>query len=360
MRFTTDQILKLFIAVGLLWSGLPVAHGQSQASPVLRRRTVDSASARDQKPNESESPEVISVDTNLVNTLFTAVDKDFHFLTTLRAEDIRIFENDIEQPVTVFERETNRPLSLAILIDTSESQRGVLAAEKSSALAFINAVIRPAKDRAAILSFTGVPKVEQPLTNDPGQLRRGIERVRIELSAENARRLAAGEDPLPKDVDPSGYTGIWDAMWETIESHLAHADERTRRAVILLSDGDDTSSTIKRQKVIDLAVKNNVVVYSIGIRDEEFPEGKLDSGALRKVSDQTGGRAFFPKSADELKLAFAKIDEELRSQYNVGYTPTNANRDGSYRRIRIEIVNPELRQNKVRLMYREGYYARKN
>jgi VWFA-related protein len=149
-------------------------------------------------------------------------------------------------------------------------------------------------------------------------------------------------------------------MWETIDNHLAKADDQTRRAVILLSDGDDTSSTIKRQNVIDLAVKNNVVVYSIGIRDEHFPEGKLDSGALRKVSDQTGGRAFFPKSADELKLAFAQIDEELRSQYNVGYTPTNANRDGSYRRIRIEIVNPELRKNKVRLLYREGYYARKS
>lgn len=363
MRFTNEQLLRMFLALGLLCANLPLTHSQSQSStPAQRRRTVTASSTQDPKQPTSdvESPEVISVDTNLVNTIFTAVDKDRHFLTSVRAEDIRIFENDIEQPVTVFERETNRPLSLAILIDTSESQRGVLAAEKNSAQAFINTVIRPAKDHAAVLSFTGVPKVEQSLTNDPGQLRRGIERVRIELSAENARRLAAGEDPLPKDVDPSGYTGIWDAMWETIENHLANADENTRRAVILLSDGDDTSSTIKRQNVIDLAVRKNVVVYSIGIRDEEFPEGKLDWGALRKVSDQTGGRAFFPKSADELNRAFAQIDEELRSQYNVGYTPTNANRDGSYRRIRIEIVNPELRKNKVRLLYREGYYARKS
>ncbi len=363
MRFTNEQILKLFLALGLVCSNLPLVQAQNPSSiPAQRRRTVETSSTQNQKQanNDSEVPEVISVDTNLVNTIFTAVDKDRHFLTSVRAEDIRIFENDIAQPVTVFERETNRPLSLAILIDTSESQRGVLSAEKSSAQAFINTVIRPAKDHAAILSFTGVPKVEQSLTNDPAQLRRGIERVRIELSSENARRLAAGEDPLPKDVDPSGYTGIWDAMWETIAKHLANSNEQTRRAVILLSDGDDTSSTIKRQNVIDLAVKNNVVVYSIGIRDEEFPEGKLDSGALRKVSDQTGGRAFFPKSADELNRAFAQIDEELRSQYNVGYTPTNANRDGTYRRIRIEIVNPELRKNKVRLLYREGYYARKS
>lgn len=303
---------------------------------------------------------MISVDTNLVNTLFTAVDKDRHFITSLRAEDIRILENDVVQPVTVFERETDRPLSLAILIDTSESQRGVLAAEKRSALAFIDAVIRPTKDHAAIISFTGEPKVEQQLTNDLAKLRQGIERVRIELSPENASRLANGLDPLPKDQDPSGYTGIWDAMWETIDNHISHAPEGTRRAVILLSDGDDTSSTIKRQNVIDLAVKTDVVVYSIGIRDEEFPEGKLDSGALKKVSDHTGGRAFFPKLADELQLAFAQIDQELRSQYNVGYSPTNANRDGTYRRIKIEVFNPQLHKNKVRLLYRDGYYARKN
>ena len=173
-------------------------------------------------------------------------------------------------------------------------------------------------------------------------------------------RMANDLDPLPKEEDSSGYTGIWDAAWETVSNHLAHAPERSRRAVILLSDGDDTSSTIKRQDVIDMAVKNDVVIYSIGIRDEEFPEGKLDSGALKKISDRTGGRAFFPSHAGELQQAFAQIDHELRSQYLIAYTPTNPNRDGSYRRIRIEILNPELRKDKVRLLYREGYYARKD
>ena len=309
-----------------------------------------------QKPDPD--PDVIRVDTNLVNTLFTAVDKDGHFITSLRADDIRVFENDIAQSISIFERETDRPLSLALLIDTSESQRGVLAEEKRSALAFVDTVIRPDKDRAAVISFTGEPKVEQSLTGDLAKLRSGIARVRIELSPENARRLANNLDPLPKDQDPSGYTGIWDAMWEAIDKHIANAPENSRRAVILLSDGDDTSSTIKRQNVIDLAVKQNVAVYSIGIRDENFPEGKLDSGALRKVSDRTGGRAFFPKSTDELKQAFAQIEDELRSQYLTAYTPTNATHDGSYRRVRIEVLNPELKKNKLRLLYREGYYAR--
>lgn len=311
----------------------------------------------------ADEADIIRVDTNLVNTLFTAVDKDRHFVTSLSSADVRIFENNVAQPISVFERETNRPLTLAILVDTSESQRGVLADEKSAARAFVDSVIRPSKtngDRAAVLSFTGAAKIEQVLTGDQEQLKQGIERIRIELSPENQRRLANGEDPLPKDVDPSGYTGIWDALYMAIDDILAKGPSNTRRAIILLSDGDDTSSTIKKQDVIDLAVKSEVVIYSIGIRDREFPLGKLDSGALKKVSDRTGGRAFFPQNKAELELAFSQINNELRSQYLIGYSPLNANRDGAYRQIRIEVVNPELRKNKVQLLYRGGYYARKS
>jgi VWFA-related protein len=211
-----------------------------------------------------------------------------------------------------------------------------------------------------VVSFTGVPKVEQELTNDLVKLHKGIDRVTIELSPENERRLANGDDPLPKEQDPSGYTGIWDAMWIAITSHLAKAPEGTRRAIILLSDGDDTSSKIKKQEVIDLAVKFDVVIYSIGIRDVDFPEGKLDSGALRKVSDRTGGRAFFPAKPAELPLAFSQIDQELRSQYLIAYSPTNKRRDGSYRLVKIEIINPALQKDKLQLLYRAGYYARKD
>jgi len=314
-----------------------------------------------QKPASGDSEpeaEVVRVETDLVNTLFTAVDKDRHFVTSLRQEDVRIFENDVPQPVSMFQRETDRPLSLAILIDTSESQRGVMAEEKRAALVFVNSVIRPGVDRAAILSFTGVPRLEQSLTSDPVRLRKGIEHVRVEMSPENERRLAAGEDPLPIDLDPTGYTSIWDAMWTTIGEHLSKIPDNTRRAIILLSDGDDTSSRISKQEVIDLAVKSDVVIYSIGIRDADFPEGKLDARALRKVSDKTGGRAFIPAGPGDLAQAFSQIDQELRSQYLIAYSPTNKNRDASYRRIRIDIVNTELRKQKLQLLYRQGYYAK--
>jgi VWFA-related protein len=294
----------------------------------------------------------------LVNSLFTATNKDRHFITSLRPADLAIFENDVPQAISLFERQTDRPLSLALLIDTSDSQRGVLADEKNAARVFVDSVIRPTKDRAAVVSFTGVPKVEQETTNELARLHRGIARVKIEISPENERLIANGDDPLPKEQDPSGYTGIWDAMWMTIEDILSKTPEGSRRAIVLLSDGDDTSSTIKKQDVIDFAVKSDVAIYSIGFRDRDFPQGKLDSGALRKVSDRTGGRAFFPTQANELQGSFAQIDQELRSQYLIGYSPTNKSRDGSYRRIRIEIINPELRQNKAQLFYRQGYYAK--
>jgi VWFA-related protein len=360
-------ILTLLLALLLMVQGTLFVSAQGTSQPQARRSRVvsptSSSPKESQKPSDNQAEpdaEVIRVDTNLVNTLFTAVDKDRHFMTSLRAEDVRIFENDVVQPVSVFERETERPLSLAILIDTSESQVGVLAEEKRAARAFVDLVIRPKIDRAAVISFTGEPKVEQPLTNDPVKLWQGIDRVKRGLSQDNQWRMANELDLPSKEVDSTGYTGIWDAMWETVTNHLSMTPENTRRAIILLSDGDDTSSTIKRQDVIDLAVKTNVVIYSIGIRDPEFPEGELDTGALKKVSDRTGGRAFFPMHPGELKGAFSQIDQELRSQYLIAYSPTNANRDGSYRRVRIEILNPDLRKNQVRLLYREGYYARKN
>ena len=334
-------------------SGTLRAQQNPSAPPARRDRAVTKTQQQDPEA------EVIRVETNLVNTLFTAVDKDRHFVTTLKSEDVRIYENDVAQTISVFERETNRPLALAILIDTSESQVGVLELEKRAASVFVDQVIRPNIDQATIISFTGNPRVEQPLTNDRSRLHAGIANVTRGLSLENQYRMANDLDPLPKEQDSTGYTGIWDAAWETIENHLAHAPERSRRAVILLSDGDDTSSRIKRQNVIDFAVKHDVVVYSIGIRDEKFPLGKLDAGALKKISDRTGGRAFFPSQSAELQHAFAQIDQELRSQYLIAYTPTNPNRDGSYRRIRIEIVNPELRKERVQTLYREGYYARR-
>ena len=360
MRATLSIVLGALLA--MLWAVPSLGTAPFNANRAPREFGPVAPVATPTPPSKASEPEaeVIRVETDLVNSLFTATDKDRHFITSLRAADIAVYENDVAQTISVFERQTDRPLSLALLIDTSDSQRGVLTEEKNAARVFVDSVIRPARDRAAVVSFTGVPKVEQEPTNELARLHRGIARVKIEISPENERLIANGDTPLPKEQDPSGYTGIWDAMWMAIADLLSKAPEGTRRAIVLLSDGDDTSSTIKKQDVIDLAVKSDVAIYSIGFRDRNFEEGKLDSGALRKVSDRTGGRAFFPTLPDELQASFTQIDQELRSQYVIGYSPTNKNRDGSYRRIRIEIINPELRRNKSQLFYRQGYYAKTN
>jgi VWFA-related protein len=358
---TAKRIIALAAFAAMLWAVPSAGTAHFIDDGVAQASRAGAARPAPTPPSASEpDAEVVRVETNLVNTLFTAIDKDRHFLTSLRAEDIAIFENDVAQTISLFQRETERPLSLVLLIDTSDSQRGVLDEEKNAARVFVDSVIRPGKDRAAVVSFTGVPKVEQEPTNELAKLHHGIARVKIEISPENERRIANCDDPLPKEQDPSGYTGIWDAMWMATEDFLSKTPEGTRRAIVLLSDGDDTSSTIKKQDFIDFAVKSDVAVYSIGFRDQNFPEGKLDKGALRKVSDRTGGRAFFPTEPGELQASFAQIDEELRSQYLIAYSPTNKNHDGSYRRVRIEVINRNLRQDKPQLLYRQGYYARRD
>lgn len=364
-------ILALAVAGGVCVGALAQ---ETPRSPRQRLRRVEAAQpssettlpqtpSNEAAPSAQDDDDVLRVDTDLTNILLTAIDKERRFITTLRREDLRLTENGAAQEISIFQRETELPLSLAILIDASESQKGVLRDEKAAALTFLESVIRPDRDRAAIVSFTGISVLEQSLTNDTGRLQRAVNRVEIVLprdTVENGVEAGSSSSVSPLDEeDAVGYTGVWDAIWGTTNEVLAHTPERTRRAVILLSDGDDTSSQTKKQEAIDFAVKHNVVVYSIGIRDPEFPDGKLDTDALRKVSEKTGGRAFFPRSETELRAAFTQIQDELRSQYLVAYSPTNKLRDGSYRQVRIEVVNPELRKQKLSLLYRQGYYARK-
>jgi VWFA-related protein len=301
-------------------------------------------------PTESDS-DVLRVETDLVDTVFTAVDKDRHFVTEINQEDIGVYENGVEQQISLFERETDRPLTLVILVDTSKSQEVSLPREKKAAAAFIKSVVNPEKDGAAIVSFTGQPKIEQGLTNHVSQLLRAIEKLEVLFPPENP----GCNEYRPVQEDPRCWTSIWDSVWATAAELLGRTRAGNRRAIILITDGDDTSSTIKQQDAIEEAVKNNVVVYGIGI-GEGYP---FDKKAIRKVSEKTGGRGFFPRDDAELMAAFTQIQQELRSQYVVAYTPKDRVRDGSYRQVKIDIVNPALKKRKLTLMYRKGYYAQK-
>ncbi|HLM58909.1 MAG TPA: VWA domain-containing protein [Pyrinomonadaceae bacterium] len=304
---------------------------------------------------DTEEDGVERIDTDIANVLLTAVDKKRNFVTTLRQEDVRVLEDGVAQQVTSFQRETDLPLSVVLLVDTSASQSGVMSDEREAALAFVESALRPGKDAASVLSFTGITRIEQGPTGDLARLRAAIATLKTEFQF----GAPECEHDSPPEVGIRCETRAWDALLVATRGVLARTPQTTRRAVILLSDGDDSYSRVSRYRAAEEAVRENVVVYSIGIRDKEIGQGELRRDRLRQVSEDTGGRAFFPKNRAQLDAAFAQIAAELRSQYLITYTPTNRAKDGGLRRVAVEIVNPDLRKQNVRLLYRQGYYAKR-
>jgi Ca-activated chloride channel family protein len=306
-------------------------------------------------PTPAADEEVIGVETDLTTVLLTAVDNKRRFVTTLTQSDVRVLEDGVPQQLLSFERETDAPLSLALLVDASASQERVMKDEQEAARAFVSSVLRPDRDTAAVLSFTGLLRLDQQPTSDRERLHAAIGRLRVENTIDSPM---CNDDDAPEEDRIRCYTAAWDAVALTAREVLAKTPERTRRAIILLSDGDDTRSNLRLYQAVEEAVRANAVVYSVGIRDKDFPIGEMRRDLLRRVAEETGGRAFFPKTPADLSAAFAQIEQELRSQYLLSYTPTNRARDGSFRKIEIELANPALRKQKLRLLYRQGYYAR--
>ncbi len=315
-------------------------------------------------PPIEEEEEVVKVDTETVNVLFTAQDRNRKLLTTLKQQDIRILENGQVQSISAFSRQIDLPLSLAILIDTSASQERTLPEEKSAAISFVEAVVRPAKDEVSVISFTGGSTLEQGLTNNLTRLRRAIERVQFVPPSGylgggvvvNSGRVPGTPPISGTNQQIQGSTAIWDSIWVTSSDVLGPAPENTRRAIILLSDGYDTFSKKKLDEAVLAAQRAEAVIYSIGIGDN-FYDG-VDEGSLKKISERTGGRAYFPRDENELRQAFRQIQDEMRSQYLIAYEPTNRALDGSYRKIEIQVANAELEKQKVRITHRQGYFAK--
>ena len=306
-------------------------------------------------PTPAEVEEVERIDTDLTSVLLSALDKKRRFVNTLRAEDVRVLEDGVPQQISSFEHETDAPLSLVLLVDTSASQEKVLKQEQEAASAFVRSVLRPARDTAAVLSFTGITRLELTSTADTSLLLRAIDSLKVRFTNNSPE---CQDFEAPPDVRLRCLTGAWDAVVLSVREVLSKTSERTRRAVILLSDGDDTSSRVRLYQAAEYAVRHNTVVYSIGIRDNDFEYGEMRRDFLRALSDQTGGRAFFPKKPADLADAFAQIEQELRSQYLITYTSTNRARDGSFRKLQIEITDPQLKKQNLRLLYRQGYFAK--
>jgi Ca-activated chloride channel family protein len=337
-------LMMNLVLVGVLLLGFGPVSAQTTATPT---------------PTPAEDDEVLKIDAELVNLLFVAQDKDRRLLTTLRKEDIRILEDGQPQEIFTFQRQVDLPLSLAILIDVSASQERTLPEEKMAAKSFVQDVVRPEKDEVSIVSFTGEATLEQSLTSNVNRLGRAIDRVQFVPPSGyiGGGVVVPGTPPISGGNQTiAGSTAIWDALWVTAEEVLGESPDRTRRAIILLSDGVNTFGNKKLEDAVQAALKSETVIYSIGIGDNYY--GGVDEGNLRKVSERTGGRAFFPKDEDELRKAFVQIQIEMRSQYLIAYEPSNPQRDGTYRKVEVQIVNPELSKQKVKVTHRQGYFAK--
>jgi len=343
---------------------------------------IIAGTAVSQTTGTDQDEDVIRIETDLTNLFFTATNKQKAFITTLREEDLRISEDGVPQKILTFQRETDRPLAIAFLIDVSASEERTLPQEKAAARSFIESVIQSSKDQAAVVPFTGSAFLEQGLTRDILGIYRALQNVEVALPAYlGAGRPISGisSGPGEKAVPPEGSTAIWDAVALTASEVLGksvttNADKQTaargvidrlknaapnqrRRAIILLTDGQDSTSRLSRTDAVNSSLAAETVVYAIGIGDKKY--GGVNHDELNSLANATGGRAFFPKTEQDLKAAFTEIEQELRSQYLIAYTSTNKNRDGRYRQVQIDVSNPELVNQQLKLRYRPGYFAKR-
>jgi VWFA-related protein len=352
-----------FLFIGAFVYGLSFSNAQ-QLPPNPKTTTASPTPTSSSTPPEiiEEEDEVLRIDTELVNVLFTAMDKNRRLITDLKKEDIRLLEDGKSQEINNFQRQVDLPLSLAILIDTSASQERTLPDEKSAAKSFIDEVVRPNKDEVAIISFTGESTLEQGMTNNTSRLRRAIDRIEFVppsgyLGGGVVVSGSGGTPPISGGNQTlQGSTAIWDSIWITSQEVLGESPDKTRRAIILLSDGVNTYGRKKLDEAVQAAIKAEAVIYSIGIGDDYY--GGIDSGSLRKISERTGGRAYFPRSETELRQAFTQIQVDMRSQFLISYEPTNTKKDGTFRKIEIQFTNPEMTKQKSTITHRQGYFAK--
>ena len=364
LRFKMTRVFALALAAAFAVAGWAPARarvGGEQGQPPQQQQEPKPKATPQDADEAIDDDDVVRFETDLTNVLFTAVDKNKRFVTTIKKEDVRVLEDGVEQDVFTFQRETDRPLSLAILVDTSASQERTLPEEKSAAQRFVDAVIRSRRDEVAVLSFTGDATLEQGLTGNASNVRRAIDRIEFVppsgyIGGGTVINVPGTTPPISGDNQRrAGSTAIWDAVWVTARDVLSETSDKTRRAIILLTDGVDTSSRLKMSEAIDSALKADAIIYSIGIGDDFF--SGVEESSLRQLSERTGGRAYFPRDETDLRAAFSQIQEELRSQYLLAYSPKNKAKDGTFRKVLIEVVNPELQKQKLRLTYRQGYFA---
>ena len=311
------------------------------------------AQSAGQKPDDSQNPtETLKVNVNVVQLFFNVKDKHGALIPNLTKTDFDVAEDNKPQTIKYFTAETNLPLTMGMMIDASGSQRNVIDMEKEVGGAFLRQILTD-KDEAFVISFDITVDLLQDFTRDVHRLQTALNKAKVNVDYTSGGVPGIGGGPIPQQNSPG--TLLYDAVY--LSAHDMLAKEVGRKAMILLTDGQDEGSRLKIQDAIEAAQKADAIVYVLLCADRGFYGGFGYSGEgdMRKLTEQTGGRVInVGNKFDKLKEAFNQIAAELRSQYNIGYTPTNTTQDGSYRKI--EIKNKEG----YKIQARSGYYASKS
>ena len=295
--------------------------------------------------------EPIRVDVNLVSILASVRGKSGALIGNLEKSDFKIFEDGKEQTIKNFARETDLPLTIGLLVDTSESQERLIEIERRAAAQFFSKVLR-AKDEAFLIQFGAEAELLQDSTNSARLLQDGLRQLRLSVPV-----VGLHPGPVPTAQNQAG-TILYDAVYLAANDRLR--SDVGRKAIVLITDGVDTGSKISRDKAIEAAQKADAIIYSIYYVDRAaygggfgtISLGSSGEGELRRMSSETGGQVFHVDRNHTLDDAFREIQDEMRSQYAITYQPPNPKRDGSYHKIDLRVSSKD---NKVQA--RKGYYA---
>jgi VWFA-related protein len=318
--------------------------GVAIAVALLVASTADTAVAQQAAAPQEPEEAIIRVDVELVNIFFSVRNKQNAFVKDLAKEDFSIYEDGKEQEIRAFSRETNLPLTIGLLVDVSKSQETLIEAEKRAASQFFRKVLRP-KDLAFLISFGSEAELLQDLTGSPKLLDRGLDELRLSTSVGG---LHPG--PVPTANKPKG-TILYDTVYMAAKDVLAR--EVGRKVIVLITDGMDFGSHYSLKDAIAAAHKSDAIIYSIYYVDQRAYGGfGASDGDIRKMSEDTGGRVFHVGRKTTLDDIFTQIQEEMRSQYALGYSSANPAHDGGFRKVEIKPKDKDLK-----VQARKGYFA---
>jgi VWFA-related protein len=314
---------------------------------IIAASTLGEASVQGQSQSQQQkvpqSDQTLKAQTTVVNIFATVRDKHHGIISDLTEKDFKILEDGQEQKVAFFSKDRNLPVTMGVLMDTSGSMDRILNAEQDAASRFLERVMRK-NDEAMVISFDLDVNLLADFTADTAVLERAIRRTVINAPAAG---IGGTVGTIPTQ---GGGTNLYDAIY--LAAHDELATEAGRKAIILLSDCEDTGSRVRIQEAIEAAQRADTVIHVLLIRDYMATSG-VGPSVASKMSSETGGRVIDVHNEKSLEKAFDEIAEELSSQYVLGYYPTNEKRDGTFRKIQVEVVShPE-----AKVTARKGYYA---